>query len=289
VPELPEVEVTRRALEPLVLGRRITRVATTRPSYFFLTAPKTLAKRLHDRTGTALERHGKYLMLRLDDGSTLLLHLGMTGQLFASSVPSTRLPRRGDAPDAGPSRHFHPDSHTHLRLYFADRGPAVFFRDARKFGKCQWLAPEERSPRLERLGVDALRIDGGRLYRESRGRRVAVKLLLLDQSIFAGIGNIYADEALILAGVRPSRPARRLSGNESEKLARSVRAVLRRAIRRGGSSISDFMLPDGAAGAYPDEHRVYSRTGQPCLACKQPIRRRVLGQRSSHFCPSCQK
>lgn len=290
MPELPEVEVTRRRLKKLVVGRRIAHVATTGPSYFFLTPPRTLARRLVGRTGTRLDRHGKYLTLALDDGSTLLLHLGMTGQLFASNTPSVRLLRFADSTPA--SQHangFKPDAHTHLRLSFADRGPSVYFRDARKFGKCQWLAPGVTSPRLLRLGVDALRIDARRLYDVSRGRSVAAKSLLLDQSAFAGIGNIYADEALFLAGIRPARCAERLTRKDCDRLAASVRAVLRRAIERGGSSISDFFHPDGGAGAYQDERRVYARTGEPCVNCGKAIDRASIGQRSSHFCPRCQR
>jgi formamidopyrimidine-DNA glycosylase len=290
VPELPEVEVTRRRLKKLVVGRRIARVATTEPSYFFLTPPKTLARRLVGRTGTGLERHGKYLTLALDDGSALLLHLGMTGQLFASNAPGVRLLRFTDRKVASSrGRDFRPDSHTHLRLAFADRGPSVYFRDARKFGKCQWLAPGATSPRLERLGTDALRIDAQSLYAMCRERRVSVKSLLLDQSAFAGVGNIYADEALFLARIRPARPARGLSKHECVKLSASVRAVLRRAIQRGGSTISDFVHPDGGAGAYQDERRVYARGGEPCFICRRPIARMLIGQRSSHFCPRCQK
>jgi formamidopyrimidine-DNA glycosylase len=305
VPELPEVEVVRRRLRPLLVGRRIVRVVTTRPSYFFLTPPGELRKRLVGRRATGLDRHGKYLMLSLDDRSTLLLHLGMTGQLFAPSararkVSGTRrdveirrnvVKRRAVGTRRAVEVHggFRPDAHTHLALHFDDAGPSLYFRDARKFGKCAWLAPGATSERLTRLGADALRIRGDALFSAAQRRRAATKLLLLDQSVFAGIGNIYADEALFFAGTRPTRRAERLTLAECERLAGSVRAVLRRAIAVGGSSISDYVHPDGGVGRYQDERSVYGRTGLPCRVCATLVVRKVIGQRSSHFCPRCQK
>jgi formamidopyrimidine-DNA glycosylase len=291
VPELPEVEVTRRRIAPLLVGRKIARVRTGGASYFFLTPPRRLARALVGRTPTALARQGKYLVAELDDGWHLLLHLGMTGQLFADGAESVRLlsaaARAALAPEE--QRAFRPDRHTHLRLAFADGGPEVFFRDVRKFGKVQLLAPGAQTPRLARLGVDALAASGEALFRASRGRRAAVKALLLDQSLFAGVGNIYADEALFHAGVRPARPAGRLTRAECERVADGVRRSLARAIETGGSSISDYVAPDGADGRYQDERRVYARAGEPCPACGAPIRRRVVAQRATHWCPRCQR
>jgi formamidopyrimidine-DNA glycosylase len=291
VPELPEVEVTRRRIEPRLVGRRVERVATTRPSYFFLTPPARLRRGLTGRTVTDLERRGKYLVAALDDGSRLLLHLGMTGQLFTAGASSARLLSAARRASLGPEEqpHFAPDAHTHLQLFFADGGPPVLFRDVRKFGKVQLLAPGEEADRLLRLGVDALELDGAGLYAATRGRGVAIKTLLLDQSVVAGTGNIYADEALHLAGVRPRRPARRVSGAECRAIADAMRAVMRRSIETGGSSISDYVGPDGADGAYQDERRVYAREDEPCYACGTRIRRIVLGQRSAHYCARCQR
>src|SRR5690606_20854006 len=182
-----------------------------------------------------------------------------------------------------------PDEHTHLRLRFADGGPEVWMRDARKFGKALWLAPGASDPRLDRLGPDALAADGAALFAASRGRRVAVKSFLLDQAVLAGVGNIYADEALFGAGVRPARAAGRVSRAEWERIAAALRQVLERSIATGGSSISDYLAPDGRDGAYQDERRVYDRAGAPCPRCAAPIRRRVIGARSSHYCPRCQR
>ena len=291
MPELPEVEVTRRRIAPHLVGRRIRRLRTTRPSYFFVTSPGRLRRALAGRTAVALERHGKYLLVALDDGARLVLHLGMTGQLFSAGAVSPRLlsatARASLAPEEQPS--FRPDAHTHLRFEFEDGGPDVYLRDTRKFGKVLWLAGGEAHPRLARLGIDALEIDGARLFAATRKRRVAIKNLLLDQSILAGVGNIYADEALFLARVRPTRSAARVTRRECDAIATGLHRVLERSIETGGSSISDYVAPDGSDGAYQDERRVYAREGEPCLRCGAPIRRIVLGQRSAHFCPSCQR
>jgi formamidopyrimidine-DNA glycosylase len=290
MPELPEVEITRRCLEPWLVDRKIERVQTTRPSYLFITPPRLLQKRLCGRTPRALERRGKYLIARLDDESSLVLHLGMTGQLFVSGVSSVRLLSAGARSALSPEQQlaFRPDAHTHLRLTFADGGREVMLRDVRKFGKLLWLAPGTTHERLERQGPDALEADGEHLFRVTRGRRVAIKSLLLDQAVLAGVGNIYADEALYLAGVRPTRRAARVTRREADALADAVRHVLGRSIETGGSSISDFVAPDGRDGAYQDERHVYARTGEACTACQTPIKRIVVGARGTHYCPRCQ-
>jgi formamidopyrimidine-DNA glycosylase len=291
VPELPEVETTRRHIAPHLVGRRIARVETTKPSYFFLTPPARLRRVLPGRRAGSLERRGKYLIAGLDDGSRLLLHLGMTGQLFTAGSSSVRLlsaaQRATLAPETQPA--FTPDAHTHLRLFFDDAGPAVLFRDARKFGKVQLLAPDEDSERLRKLGTDALVLTGAALFDATRGRAVAIKTLLLDQAIVAGSGNIYADEALFLAGVRPKRAARNVTRAECDAIVRGMQQVMLRSIETGGSSISDYVAPNGADGGYQLERRVYARTGEPCPSCGAKVRRLVLGQRSAHYCPSCQR
>jgi formamidopyrimidine-DNA glycosylase len=291
MPELPEVEVTRRRIAPVLIGRTLARVRTTKPSYFFITPPERLRRSLEGRTVKALARRGKYLLAELEGGAHLLLHLGMTGQLFSSDATSVRLlsaaTRASLAPEA--QLRFEPDAHTHLRLGFADDGPDVFFRDVRKFGKVQLLAPGETSERIARLGVDALELTGETLFAATRGRAVAVKSLLLDQSVIAGAGNIYADEALFLAGVRPTRRARRVTRAESARIAEALRVVLLRAIETGGSSISDYVAPDGSDGAYQDERRVYAREGEACQQCGTKIERIVIGQRSAHYCAECQR
>lgn len=291
MPELPEVETTRRQIAPLVVGRRIRQVETTRDSYFFLTPPERVRRLLAGKQVEHLDRAGKYLVMGFRGGSRLLLHLGMTGQLFSSEATSPRLlsatARAALPPEA--QIDFEPDEHTHLRIALEGGGPRIYFRDVRKFGKVQLLAPGEPNARLDRLGIDALQVTGGLLFRASRGRRVSIKARLLDQSVCAGIGNIYADEALFLAGVRPGRAAGRVTRRECDAIAEALRQVLERSIETGGSSISDYVTPGGADGGYQDERQVYARTGEPCPRCGDPIKRRVIAQRSSHYCSRCQR
>ncbi len=290
MPELPEVEVTRRRIEPLLVGRRIARVRTTPESYFFLTPPTRLRRALRGRTVEALSRQGKYLVGELDGGARLLLHLGMTGQLFSEKTTSLRLlsatTRAALSPEDQHS--FTPDVHTHLRFAFEDGGEEVYFRDVRKFGKVMWLAPGEANERLDRLGPDALSVTGEALHAASRKRNTAIKNVLLDQAVIAGVGNIYADESLFLAGVRPKRRASRVTRKECDAIAAGLRRVLLRSIETGGSSISDYVAPDGRDGGYQSERRVYARAAEPCPTCGTAIRKTVVAQRGTHFCPKCQ-
>jgi len=275
VPELPEVETTRRHIGPLLLGRKISALHTTANSYFFLTPPAALARGLEGATIQSLERRGKYLLAETDRGEAHSVRL-----LSATA-------RAALSPEDQPR--FEPDEHTHVRFEFVDGGPEVYFRDVRKFGKLQLLAAGEPNPRIERLGEDALLLGGERLFQATRKRRTSIKALLLDQSVVAGVGNIYADEALFHAGVRPGRRAARVTRRECDAVADAVVRVLERSIETGGSSISDYVAPDGSDGGFQDERRVYSRTGEPCYHCTAPIRHKVVAQRSTHYCPNCQK
>jgi formamidopyrimidine-DNA glycosylase len=292
MPELPEVEVTRRRITPVLVGRRIERLRTTADSYFFVTKAASLRAALRGRTVSTLERHGQYLVAHLDDGARLLVHLGMTGQLFSSLAQSPRLlsaTARSSLPPEAQKNGFRPDAHTHLRFEFSDGGPGVYMRDVRKFGKVILLDPGEEHPRLARLGEDALDVTGELLFRATRKRKTAIKAVLLDQSVIAGCGNIYADESLFLAGVRPGRAAGRVTRLECERIAEALRRVLLRSIESGGSSISDYIAPDGEDGAYQDERRVYAREGEACLECGSEIRKKVVAQRGTHYCPTCQR
>jgi formamidopyrimidine-DNA glycosylase len=290
MPELPEVEVTRQRIAPLLLHKPIRRLVTTAPSYFFITPPSELERRLTGRCFTTLERYGKYLVGKLDDESSLLLHFGMTGQLFAAGANNPRLLRRTSSATLSPGQEpvFQPDVHTHLIFEF-DASPTVFFRDARKFGKVEWLAAGQTSSRLTKLGPDALTAAPRVIYEQTRRRSIPIKTLLLDQSVLAGAGNIYADEALFLAGIRPNRAANRLTLPQVTRILEQLRRVLLRSIETGGSSISDYITPDGSDGGYQDERRVYGLTDQPCRVCNTLIRRIVIGQRSTHYCPRCQR
>ena len=282
--------MTRLRIAPLLEGRTLAEIHTTRRSRFFLTSPQTLHRRLPGRTFRSLARRGKYLVATLDDASRLVLHLGMTGQLFTSEAASPRLlsatSRAALAPEE--QRDFRPDAHTHLRLGFDDGGAEVLFRDVRKFGKVLLLRPGQSSERLDRLGIEALELSGEELFRATRGRKIAIKSLLLDQSVVAGTGNIYSDEALFLAGVRPTRRAARITRRECDRISEEIKHVMLRSIQTGGSSISDFIAPDGRDGGYQDERCVYARKGEPCHRCGRRIRRVVIGQRSTHYCPGCQ-
>ncbi len=291
VPELPEVEITRRQIEPLLVGRRIREIRTTADSYFFLTPPARLRRELKGDTAKFLERRGKYLVTHFESGLQLLIHLGMTGQLFSGEATSVRLlsatARAALAPDE--QLRFRPDAHTHLCFRFEDGGSEVYMRDVRKFGKVLLLRAGEDHPRLAKLGLDALSVSGEYLFAASRKRKLAVKLLLLDQQVLAGVGNIYADEALFRARVRPTRRAGRVTRREYDGIAAGLIFILERAIETGGSSISDFVSPDGSDGHFQDERRVYARSGEACLECGDPIRKIVLGQRGTHYCRQCQR
>lgn len=292
MPELPEVEVTRRRIEPFLLGRKIARLRTTRDSYFFVTPTRRLRAGLAGRAVSTLERHGKYLVAHLDDGARLVVHLGMTGQLFSGEAASPRLLSATVRASLSPEEQragFRPDLHTHLRFEFADGGPEVLMRDVRKFGKVILLAPGEDHPRLALLGDDALSVTGDLLFSATRKKRAAIKAVLLDQSLIAGCGNIYADESLFLAGVRPGRAAGRVTRVECGRIAEALRRVLERSIESGGSTISDYVAPDGEEGAYQDERRVYARAGEACRECGTAIRKKVVAQRGTHYCPVCQR
>jgi len=292
MPELPEVEVTRRRIESLLIGRKIASLRTTRDSYFFVTPTARLRAGLRGRTFSTLERRGKYLIAHLDDGARLVIHLGMTGQLFSSAAVGPRLlsaTARASLTPAEQRRGFRPDEHTHLRFAFADAGPEVYMRDVRKFGKVLLLPPGQSHPRLDLLGEDALGVSEELLFSATRKKKAAIKAVLLDQSVIAGCGNIYADESLFIAGVRPGRAAGRVRRAECGRIAEALRGVLERSIETGGSTISDYVAPDGVEGAYQDERRVYARDGEPCRECGTEIRKKVVAQRGTHYCPTCQR
>lgn len=268
MPELPEVETVRKQLAKVLLGRTIQRVQCGPPSYFFVTPPRKLEQELKQKKVIGLERHGKFMVALLSDESRLLLHLGMTGQLVAHKLPQ--------------------DGHLHLVLLLSDRR-VVSFRDVRKFGKVEWIPRGKSSKRLDKLGPDALDVDAAYLYAELRRRRIPIKSALLNQQILAGVGNIYADEALFSAQVRPTVASSRLTKKQVERVAHEIKTVLRRAVKAGGSTINDYLQPDGELGGFQDWHQVYGKGGEPCPRCAAPILRLVLGGRSTHFCRTCQR
>jgi len=270
MPELPEVETTRRSLQPHVVGARIAAV-TVRERRLRRPLDDDFERRLFGRQITALERRGKYLLFRLEDGDTLLVHLGMSGslELMKAGTPLA--------------------VHDHVVLIF-DRDLQMVFNDPRRFGLMR-LGHADDFAELRNVGRDSLSsapsVDEWRGL--TRGRKLAIKNLLMDQRVLGGVGNIYASEMLFLAGVRPGRRAATLTRAELTRLADAMRAVLERAVELGGSSISDYRDANGNAGYFQIHHAVYDRDGQPCAKCTTPIKRVVQSGRSSFYCPKCQR
>ena len=273
MPELPEVETVRRALEGSICGRII---ASVELSGLRLREPisRTLPGKLRGRNVRAARRHGKYLLLDLDRGLTLISHLGMSGRwLF---WPEAR-------------RALEPHVHVRMRLR---GGGELWFQDPRRFGLLRLAATDAlgRDPALRDLGPDPLATppDADQLLEIARGAKVAVKVFLLDQKRIAGIGNIYASEILFRAGVDPRRRAGGLTRNEWQAVAREIPAVLGEACERMGTTFSMYRTLWNEPGTYGERLLVYDRAGKPCQRCGSPIRRLVQGQRSTYFCPSCQ-
>lgn len=287
MPELPEVESIRRTLEPVLAGRRVAAVDVRSPHC--LAAPRdpgAFARALTGRRFARCERRGKYLLLWLDDGGALVVHLRMTGRLVYRPPAAAGAAAGGaGAAAAGDDRHLH----LVIRL---EGGGELRFGDVRKFGRLWLAAGEGDLPEgIRRLGPDPLG-DGftlARLERALAGGRRSVKAVLLDQEVLAGVGNIYADEALFLAGIHPARPAGAVGAAEAARLLAAVRQVLEEAVARGGTTFSDYRDGLGRPGGYGSTLRVYRREGQPCPRCGTPIAKVRLGGRAARFCPACQR
>lgn len=275
MPELPEVETTRRGIEPHLVGRRIARVTLRRPDLRW-PIPHEISELLPGQRIDAIERRAKYLLLHTQAGSALL-HLGMSGMLRV-------LP-----PDALLGKHDHVDIAIEPSATEAAR--VLRFTDPRRFGCLLWQAPGETHELLSNLGPEPLTdtFDGDLLWHVSRGRSAAVKLFLMDNAVVVGVGNIYASEALFAAGIDPRRAAGSVSRARYARLAAEVKRILAWAIERGGTTLRDFLNPDGAPGYFFRELNVYGRDGEPCHTCGTPIRQTVLGQRSTFWCPRCQR
>ena len=271
MPELPEVETTRRGIAPHLLGRRIVQVEI-RQWRLRWPISRQVQTRLPDQRIQDIARRAKYLLLKTDAG-TLILHLGMSGRL--QLVPCGRTP--------GP--------HDHLDLVTED---AICLRlsDPRRFGAALWCAGDVSHHWLLRsLGPEPLEpgFDGEYLYRHARRRRVAVKNFIMNARVVAGIGNIYACEALYLAGVHPLRSAGRISRARYVRLAGCIRRVLEEAILAGGTTLRDFAAVDGSPGCFGQRLRVYGRSGELCDRCRVPLRHLRIGQRATWYCPACQR
>ncbi len=270
MPELPEVETIVRALEPRLVGAEIGRIRVLFPPLLRRTTVGAL-RELEGKRITALGRRGKLALIRCEGGRTLIFHLKMTGQFLFAGPGSA------------------PDKHTRLVIPLAGRGIELHFNDIRKFGFVCCAGPSSPAPEIEALGPEPLETGFPAFARLMKSRRGAVKALLLNQKAIAGIGNIYADEMLFRAGIHPLSSGASLGEDKVRALWKSMRAVLRQAIARKGSSIRDYTDPDGEPGDFQELHRVYGREGEKCLRCATPIRRIRVGGRSSFFCPRCQK
>lgn len=272
MPELPEVEVTRRALAPLVEGR-VVRALTVRDGRLRWPVPADLGERVCGQRVVSLQRRAKYLLWRFSDG-TLISHLGMSG--------SWRVHAGGAPP---------PGRHDHIDLEFDEC--LLRLTDPRRFGALVWhpRAPDSSHPLLAHLGIEPFDpdFDGAWVHAGTRGRSASIKQVLMSGDVVVGVGNIYASESLFRARIHPALPARRLGPVRCERLAAAVRSVLGDAIEVGGSTLRDFSAGAGAEGYFTQQAAVYGRDGLPCVACAAPIRRRIQGQRASYFCPRCQR
>jgi formamidopyrimidine-DNA glycosylase len=276
MPELPEVEVTRRGIEPYVAGRRVERV-DVRTAALRWPVPADLPKLLRGRVVRHVARRGKYLLFEVEEG-WFIVHLGMTGTLrVLRNLP--HLPAAA--------------KHDHIDWIFDDF--ILRFRDPRRFGAVLWHPRNAGDvlghPLLASLGIEPFTqaFSGLLMHRKTRGRKVSVKQALLAGDIVVGVGNIYASESLFRAGIRPTTPAGRVSLARYELLADAVRVTLAAAIDKGGSTLRDFVGSDGESGYFQLDYFVYDRAGLPCRVCNTPIRQIVQGQRSTYYCPTCQR
>ena len=274
MPELPEVETVRAGLEPRLVGRRLERVEILDPRLTRPVEPAGVAAELEGERVAALGRRGKYLIVRFESGRVLLIHLRMTGQLLHAN---------GDSPPAE-------DAHRRAVVRLDD-GSDVIYRDVRRFGTWELLEPDELDPYLaERVGREPLvrAFTSKRLAEALAGRRAHVKAVLLDQRRLAGVGNIYADEALWRAGIHPLRPAAELDADEVAALHRGIRAALRAGIARQGATLSNYRTSDGSRGTMQEEFKVYGRACQPCERCGTPVEKIRAAGRGTWYCPLCQ-
>ncbi len=276
MPELPEVETIVRGLRTVLPGRTIVSVRLGKTD--FIEDPPALAEQLPGRRIEKVERMGKFISLELSAGPEaknperqfdLFIHLGMTGWLGV---------RRPDDPVA---------PHTHV-FFELENGHELRYTDIRRFGQIRLVPAEGKGAFSERLGKEPLEISAGEFSKRLAGRRARIKALLLDQRVFRGIGNIYADESLWQARIHPARLAARLNQAELTRLRTAIRRVLQHAIQDRGSSISNFVDAEGQPGEYQQRHRAYGREGKPCFRCGTKIKREVIAGRSSFFCPRCQ-
>ena len=270
MPELPEVETTRRGIEPHVTGKTVAQVLVRQPSLRWPVSPE-LSQALTGAVVDRIDRRGKYLLFRTGRGR-MMVHLGMSGSLRIAE-PGTQ-----------------PRKHDHLDIAFSD-STLMRFHDPRRFGSVFWLPEGEGHELIDDLGPEPLgdRFDGEYLYAASRSRSTPVKTFIMNSKVVVGVGNIYANEALFLAGIRPERLAGKISRQRYLRLAGFIRQVLGNAIDSGGTTLRDFLREDGSPGYFKQQLLVYGRGGEPCTACGRPLKEIRLGQRTTVFCTRCQR
>ena len=271
MPELPEVETTRRGIERLLVGRTVLAVTVRNPALRWPISAELVAG-MAGAPLLAVRRRAKYLLLDTPRGSAIL-HLGMSGSLrvLSAAVP--------------------PGRHDHVDLLLAD-GAILRYTDPRRFGSLLWAPGDPLAhPLLAGLGPEPLEpgFDGARLRLAARGRRAPVKALIMDSRVVAGVGNIYASEALYLSGIHPRRPSGRIGAARFEALALAIRQVLSEAIAAGGTTLRDFTDELGRPGYFAQQLRVYGRAGLPCPGCGKPLRSQRIAQRMTYYCPRCQR
>jgi len=269
MPELPEVETSRRGIEPHIVGQRISDVRI-RERRLRWPVSEDVDRHLPGQTVTSVERRAKYLLINTTDG-TAILHLGMSGSVCIVE---------NDTPAS---------VHDHIDIEL-ESGCALRLRDPRRFGSLHWSDDASNHWLLKNLGPEPLgdEFDGEYLWNRSRGRRVAVKQFIMNAGIVVGVGNIYASESLFLAGINPKRAAGRIALPRYEALANAIRTVLQKAIRAGGTTLRDFYGGDGEPGYFQQELTVYGREDEPCLYCDRPVTAIVQGQRATYYCKHCQ-
>jgi formamidopyrimidine-DNA glycosylase len=270
MPELPEVETTRRGLEPMLAGARISGLCVREPRLRWPIDPK-ISDQVTDRDIRGIHRRAKYLLIELDQGY-LMAHLGMSGSLRCLQQP------------VDPLRHDHYD-------LLLEGGTLVRYNDPRRFGSLHYTTDPAAHPLIRHLGPEPLcdQFTGDYLWRMAKGRKTAIKQLIMNSKVVVGIGNIYASEALHRSGIHPERAAGRISRERIDRLCAEIRSVLEQALLSGGTTLRDFVGSDGRPGYFRQSLLVYEREGEPCLSCAKPIRRRVTGQRATYFCASCQR
>lgn len=271
MPELPEVETSRRGIEPHILNQQVTEVIV-RQKKLRWPIPDTLKKQMPGHIVTTVERRGKYLLITTEIG-TLIIHLGMSGSLriLDKAIPA--------------------EKHDHLDIVFSNN-KLLRLRDPRRFGAALWTKKDPLKHKLlVTLGPEPLTDDFNAklLYTLSRSRKVAVKTFIMNSQVVVGVGNIYANESLFMAGINPKTSAHRISLKRYQRLVDAIQQVLKRSIEQGGTTLRDFTREDGKPGYFQQTLSVYGRAGEPCLQCQTPIKQITQGQRSTFYCPACQK